>query len=61
MIQRTRLLYQLRPNIRENARLASVGHYAILFRVSEDAERIERIVYGGRDLANLMDAPTRLG
>jgi toxin ParE1/3/4 len=61
LIQRTPLLYQLRPDIGQDARLESVGHYAILFRVSEDAVRIDRIVYGGRDLANLMDAPTRSG
>jgi hypothetical protein len=29
--------------------------------LAEDAVRIERIVYRGRDLANLMDAPTRSG
>jgi toxin ParE1/3/4 len=61
VIQRTSLVYWLRPNIGQDAHLASVGHYAILFLVSEDAVRIERIVYGGRDLANLKDAPTRSG
>ena len=57
VIQRTPLLYQLRPDIGEEARTATVGHYAILFRVREAAVRIERVVYGGRDLPNVFDAP----
>ena len=36
--------------------MATVGHYAILFRVREAAVRIERVVYGGRDLPNVFDA-----
>ena len=47
-------LYQLRPDIGEAARLALVGDYLILFRVVGDAVRIERIVYGGRDLPGLL-------
>lgn len=47
------LLYQLRPDIGEEARLAIFGNYIILFRVTADAVRIERIVYGGRDLSAL--------
>ena len=30
--------------------------YAILFRVMEAAVRIERVIYGGRDLPNVFDA-----
>ena len=49
------LLYQLRPEIGAGARLAVVGHYLILFRIAADAVRIERVVYGGRDLPSLFD------
>jgi plasmid stabilization system protein ParE len=44
------LVYQLRPEIGEGARMAIVGRYVILFRVLDGAVRIERVVYGGRDL-----------
>ena len=57
VIQRTPLLYQLRSDIGEEARMATVGHYAILVRVMEAVVRIERVVYGGRDLPNVFDAP----
>ena len=56
VIQRTPLLYQLRPDIGEEARMATVGYYAILFRVMDVVVRIERVVYGGRDLPNVFDA-----
>ena len=56
VIQRTPLLYQLRPDIGEEARMATGGPSAILFRVMEAAVRIERVVYGGRDLPNVFDA-----
>ena len=49
------LLYQLRSEIGEEARLAVVSNYVILFRVIGDLVRIERIVYGGRDLPGLID------
>jgi toxin ParE1/3/4 len=49
------LLYQLRPEIGEGARMALVGRYAILFRIIGDVVRIERVVYGGRDLRSLLD------
>jgi toxin ParE1/3/4 len=49
-IQRSPLLYQLRPEIGEQARMATVGNYAILFRVVGEVVRIERVAYGGRDL-----------
>ncbi len=46
------LLYPLRPDIREDARLAVVGRYVILFRIDDEAEvvRIERVLFGGCDL-----------
>ena len=52
-IGRNPLLYQLRPEIGAEARMATLGSYAILFWVTSDAVRIERIVYGGRDLAGI--------
>lgn len=51
------LIYQLRPDIGEEARMASVGRYVILFRVVGDAVRIERVAYGGRDLPAIFDLP----
>lgn len=54
-VQRNPQLYQLRPDIGEEARMASVGNYAILFRVIGDAVRIERVTYGGRDLPAMFD------
>jgi plasmid stabilization system protein ParE len=51
------LIYQLRPDIGEQARMATVGHYAILFRVMDDRVRIERVAYGGRDLPALLGPP----
>jgi toxin ParE1/3/4 len=47
------LLYQVRPEIGEGARMAVVGRYVILFRTIGDVVRIERVVYGGRDLVAL--------
>jgi len=47
------MLYQLRPEIGEGARMAIVGRYVILFRLTTKSVRIERIVYGGRDLLAL--------
>ncbi len=54
-LQRSPLLYQLRPDIGDTARLATLGRYAILFRVVGDVVRIERVVYGGRDLPAVID------
>jgi len=48
------LLYQLRPEIGEGARLAVVGRYVILFRMAGEVVRIERVVYGSRDLLALL-------
>ena len=47
------LLYQLRPEIGAGARLTVVGRNIILFRVIGQTLRIERVVYGGRDLPAL--------
>jgi plasmid stabilization system protein ParE len=52
-VGRNPLIYQLRPEIGEGARMAIVGRYAILFRMVGDIVRIERVVYGGRDLLAL--------
>jgi plasmid stabilization system protein ParE len=47
------LLYQFRPEIGQEARLAVVGRYVILYRIVGRIVRIERVVYGGRDLPTL--------
>lgn len=49
------LLFQFRPEIGKEARMALVGRYAVLFRVVGDVVRIERVVYGGRELGSLLD------
>lgn len=49
--------YQLRPEIGDEARLATVGQYVILFRVTGKTVRIERIVFGGRELTRLFQEP----
>jgi hypothetical protein len=41
------LLYQLRPEILVDARLAVVGRYVILFHITGEVVRIERVVFGG--------------
>ena len=46
--------YRLRPEIGRDARMALVGHYAILFRICSDHIRVERVLYGGRDLLALL-------
>jgi len=50
-------LFQLRPEIGDGARLAVVSRYVVLFRVVSDVVRIERVVYGGRDLPQLLADP----
>jgi plasmid stabilization system protein ParE len=50
-IAHTPLLYRLRPDIGDDARLAVIGCYVVLFRIDADVVRFERVVYGGRDLA----------
>ncbi|MFA6970428.1 MAG: type II toxin-antitoxin system RelE/ParE family toxin [Gallionella sp.] len=54
-IQRNPLICQLRPDIGEEARMATIGNYAILFRLMGEAIRIERIVYGARDLPGIFE------
>lgn len=56
-IQRHPLIYQLRPDIGEQARLVTIGNYAILFRVIGEVVRIERVAYGARDLPSIFTAP----
>lgn len=41
------LLYRLRPEIGDDARLAVLSRYVILFRLVNEVVRIERVVYGG--------------
>jgi plasmid stabilization system protein ParE len=53
LVGRKPLLYQLRPEIGQDARLAVVDRYVILFRIVGQIVRIERVVYGGRDLPPL--------
>jgi toxin ParE1/3/4 len=54
-IQRTPLIYQLRPDIGKEARLATVGNYVILFHITKKIVRIERVIYGGRNLPEIFD------
>ena len=35
--------------------MATTGRYVILFRVGNDTVRIERVVYGSRDLPAVLD------
>jgi toxin ParE1/3/4 len=53
-IGRNPLHYQVRVEIADDARLAVVGRYVILFRMIERRVRIERVVFGGRDLPTLL-------
>ena len=48
-------LYRLRPEIGEGARIAVVGHYILLFKIVGEIVRIERVVFGGRNLPELLD------
>lgn len=54
-IMRNPEIYRLRPEIGEGARMATLGHYAILFRLDAASVRIERVVFSGRDLPDLFD------
>ena len=54
-IRHNPLLYQLRPEIGEGARMTTLGNYAVLFRVTGASVRIERVLYGGRDLPGIFD------
>lgn len=46
LIGQNPLLYQLRPDIGKDARVAVFGRYVILFRILEETVRIERVVFG---------------
>ena len=46
-------IFRLRPEVGEDARLSSHGRYVILFRIDGEVVRVERIAFGGRDLAAL--------
>lgn len=50
VIEKNPLIYRLRPEIGEGARLTYIGNYVILFRLIGEVVRIERVIYGGRDL-----------
>lgn len=54
-IARQPQLYRLRPELGVDARLASVGNYIILFRIRGTTVRIERVLYGGRDLLSVLE------
>jgi toxin ParE1/3/4 len=47
------LIFRLRPEIGEGARLSPHGHYVILFHIDTDVVRVERIAFGGRELPTL--------
>jgi toxin ParE1/3/4 len=47
------LRFRLRTELEEDARVALVGRYAILFRIRDDAVRAERVVYVSHDLLAL--------
>ena len=48
------LHFRIRTELEEEARIAWVGRYGILFRIHDDAVRIERVVYGTHDLLALL-------
>lgn len=50
LIGQNPLGYRLHPEIGDDARMALVGRYVVLFHTVDQAARIERVVYGGRDL-----------
>jgi toxin ParE1/3/4 len=47
------LRFRLRTELEEDARVALVGRYGILFRIHDDAVRVERVVYVAHDLLAL--------
>lgn len=49
------LIYQQRSELGAGIRLATVGNYAILFRALDNLVRIERVVYGGRNLSGILN------
>lgn len=50
-------VYRLRPEIGYGARVASVGRYAILFRIADHVVRVERVVNAARDLPSVYGNP----
>jgi toxin ParE1/3/4 len=51
---RSPLRFRLRTELEEEARIAWVGRYGILFRIHHDAVRVERVVYGTHDVLALL-------
>ena len=51
---RSPLRFRLRTELHEEARIAWVGRYGILFRIHEDAVRVERVIYGTHDVLALL-------
>jgi toxin ParE1/3/4 len=48
-------LYRLRPEIGDGARIAVTGRYILLFRIVGEIVRIERVVFGGCNLPELLE------
>jgi toxin ParE1/3/4 len=48
------LRFRIRTELDDEARIAWVGRYGILFRIYNDAVRVERVVYGAHDLLALL-------
>jgi plasmid stabilization system protein ParE len=48
-------IYRLRPELGAEARLATVGNYVILFRIRQNAVRIERVIHGSRNLLLILE------
>jgi plasmid stabilization system protein ParE len=55
LISQHPLIYRLRPEIGEAARMALTGRYVILFRLAGDVIRIERVADGARDLPGVYE------
>jgi toxin ParE1/3/4 len=50
------LRFQVRNELEGEARMARVGRYGILFRIHQDAVRVERVLYITGDLLALFPA-----
>ena len=48
------LRFRLLTELEEDARVALVGRYGILFRIRDDVVRVERVVYCAHDLLALL-------
>jgi toxin ParE1/3/4 len=48
-------LYQLRPELGQDARWATEGNYVILFRIHRGTVRIERVLHGSREMLQQVD------